>query len=172
MKIRRVWALPSAFTFSIRPIKELIERYIRPEMVIIDPFANKSQYGTITNDLNPEYGTTYCMDALTFLRKMKTRSADIVLYDPPYSFRQATECYKGFGKDKLEIGVTNMKYWSECKKEIARIVKVGGAVICCGWNSNGLDRQRGFDIVEVLIVRHGGSRHDTIVTVEINANLF
>ena len=42
MKINRVWSMPNKNTFSIRPIKELIESYINivkesnPNAVIID----------------------------------------------------------------------------------------------------------------------------------------
>ena len=57
MEIRRAWAMPCKNTFSIKPIKELIERHARG--VIIDPFANSSKIGTITNDLDEEYDTDY-----------------------------------------------------------------------------------------------------------------
>ena len=98
MNFNRVWAMPNSKTFKIKPIKEFVEKYIDGASVIIDPFANDCKYGTITNDLNPEYDTDYHMDALDFLKKIKTESADVVLYDPPYSLRQVVECYKGFGK--------------------------------------------------------------------------
>lgn len=94
-------------------------------------------------------------------------SADMILYDPPYSMRQASECYKSFGKEKLSGTVTNMRYWSSCKKECARILKAGGVCVSCGWNSMGLGKNRGFTIVEVLLVPHGGNRNDTIVVVEV-----
>ena len=134
--------------------------------VIIDPFANSCKYGTITNDLNPEFDTTYHMDALEFLKQIETESADLVLYDPPYSISQAAEMYKSFGKEKLEINVANMKYWSECKNQIARILKRHGRVICCGWNTNGLGKGRDFEMTSVMIVNHGGSKNDTLVTLE------
>ena len=172
MKIQRAWAMPSANTFTIKPIKELIEKYIKCGMVVIDPFANSSKYGTITNDLNPEFKTTYCMDALKFLKKMKTKSADLILFDPPYSFTQAKSCYDGFGKEKLEINVSNKSYWSNCKNEVARVLKLGGICICFGWNSCGIGKKRGFDILEILLVSHGGGCNDTIATVEENRNLF
>lgn len=34
--------------------------------VIVDPFANGCHIGTITNDLNPKFDTTYHLDALDF----------------------------------------------------------------------------------------------------------
>ena len=59
-----------------------------------------------------------------------------------------------------------MNYWSECKKEIARICKKEGIVISFGWNSMGIGKNRGFNMIKVLLVPHGGSRNDTICTVE------
>ncbi len=160
----RIWAMPNGKTFRIKPIKELVERYVYG--CVVDPFANEAKYGTFTNDLNTEFETTHHMDALDFLKSMETDIADVVLYDPPYSMRQASELYKSVGKEKLTATVTSMKYWSDCKIEIARICKLGGTVISCGWNTNGIGINRGFDIVEILIVPHGGSKNDTTVTVE------
>ena len=162
--IRRIWAMPNRLTFTIKPIKELIERYVTG--VVVDPFANSSKYGTITNDLNPEFKTDYNLDALTFLRKLDDGIADVVLFDPPYSISQAAECYKNYGKAKLEKNVANMGYWGDCKNEVARITKTGGVVVICGWSSNGIGINRNFKMIEILIVPHGGSKNDTIVTVE------
>ena len=50
--------------------------------------------------------------------------------------------------------------------EISRILKIGGICMCFGWNSSGVGNRRGFDILEILLVAHGGSHNDTIVTVE------
>lgn len=142
--------------------------------VIIDPFANTSKYGTITNDLNPEYDTTYHMDALDFLKIMKSDSADYVLFDPPFSPRQAAECYHSVGKEKLTGSVTNMRYWALCKDNVARILKPGGKCISFGWNTNGIGKKRGFRMEEILLCAHGGSKNDTIAVVEtkIETNLF
>jgi hypothetical protein len=162
----RVWAMPNKLTFTIKPIKELIEKYVKENQVIIDPFANESKYGTIRNDLNPEFDTHYHLDALSFLKLMESNSADVVLYDPPYSITQAAQCYKDYGKDKLEQNVANMSYWSNCKNEVARILKPNGIVIICGWNTNGIGLKRGFQMLEILAVPHGGSKNDTLCTVE------
>jgi len=166
MNIEKTWAMPNSKTFTIKPIKEFVEAEVNKGGVIVDPFANGCKYGTITNDLNPEYQTDYNMDALEFLKSLPDNSADLVLYDPPYSISQAAEMYKSYGKDKLEISISNMKYWAECKDNIARILKKGGRVICCGWNTNGLGKGRGFEMTKVLIVSHGGSKNDTLVTLE------
>ena len=166
--------MPDSRTFNIPPIKKLLNRYCTPPLVIIDPFANQSTIGTIRNDLNPEYDTDYHLDALQFLKQIDSDSADVVLYDPPYSITQASECYHSYGRDKLETNVANMKYWSMCKDNVARILHAGGYAICFGWNTNGLGINRFFDMKEILIVPHGGSRNDTMVTVEqkITSSLF
>lgn len=52
MIINRVWAMPSKNTFQIKPIKELINKYIFG--TIIDPFANNNKIATITNDLDTQ----------------------------------------------------------------------------------------------------------------------
>ena len=69
-----------------------------------------------------------------------------------------------------EIEATYTRYWSQCKNEIARILKPGGKVISFGWSSMGLGKIRNFKMIEVLLVPHGGSRYDTIVTVEIKGD--
>lgn len=166
MKINRIWAMPNKLTFTIKPIKELVLKYIQYAKVIVDPFSNQSKYGTITNDLNPEFDTDYNLDALSFLRILDSNSADLVLFDPTYSITQASQCYKDYGKDKLNTSVSNMKYWAECKNEVARILKPDGIAIICGWNSNGIGKNRNFEMIEILIVPHGGSKNDTIITVE------
>jgi hypothetical protein len=166
IKISRIWAMPNKWTFTIKPIANLINEEVT-NGVWIDSFCGKYSPATITNDVNPEIPADYHLDALEFLKQMETESAKGVFFDPPYSITQASECYKKYGKEKLEINVSNMKYWAECKNEIARIIKSKGKVICCGWNSMGLGKGRGFKMNRILLVPHGGSKNDTIVTVEI-----
>ena len=162
--------MPNAKTFSIKPIKKFVEDNIKGKAVIIDPFANSNKYGTITNDLNPEFDTNFHLDALEFLRQQKSNSADLVLYDPLYSVNQAAECYHNFGKEKLEINVANQKYWSECKKHVSRILKKGGVALCFGWQSNGIGKTNGMELKEVMLVAHGGGHFDTICTKEIKVS--
>jgi DNA modification methylase len=101
-------------------------------------------------------------DALDFLKEFEGNRADGILYDPPYSITQARQ----YGKKEF----SSMKYWADCKNEIARIIKPGGKAICFGWNSMGLGKNRGFEMTRILLVAHGGSKNDTICTVEIKSN--
>ena len=41
-----------------------------------------------------------------------------------------------------------------------------GKVVSFGWNSGGIGMKYGFKIDRILLVPHGGSHNDTIVTVE------
>lgn len=163
MKIRRQWAMPNSNTFEIEPIKQLIQKYANG--VIVDPFANSNKFGTITNDINPAFDTTYHLDATDFLKQLNDNCADVVLYDPPYSPRQVAECYKQFGQT-VNMETTQASYWSEQKKQISRILKPNGICITCSWNSGGIGMKYGFEIIEILLVPHGGWHNDTIVTVE------
>ena len=169
MEINRAWAMPNSNTFEIKPIQQLIERYIQPHNTVVDPFANNNKYGTITNDLDPQYDTTYHMDATKFLKMLGDNCADVVLYDPPYSSRQVAECYHKFNMS-VNMQTTQGSYWRKQKEQIGRIVKPNGIVITCGWNSGGIGKKYGFEIIEILLVAHGGWHNDTIVTVEKKVN--
>lgn len=164
MEITRKWAMPNKNTFDIKPIKEIINKYLM-DGIIIDPFANKNKIANITNDLDTQYNTDYHLDATEFLKLFKDNEVDMVLYDPPYSPRQVSECYKELGMT-VNMKTTQASYWSNHKKEIGRIVKPNGIVITCGWNSGGIGKKYGFEVVEILLVPHGGWHNDTIVTVE------
>jgi hypothetical protein len=76
-----------------------------------------------------------------------------------------TECYNGIGR-KVFQSDTQGSFYAQKKNKIAEIVKKGGIVICFGWNSMGIGKTRGFEMIEILLVPHGGSKNDTIVTVE------
>lgn len=165
MIFNRVWEMPNSKTFDIKCINNLIQKYIKPEHYSIDPFANKNRIAKVTNDLDPDMGTDYCMDAKEFLKIFDNNSIDFVLYDPPYSPRQVSECYKKLGKT-VNMQTTQSSFWGNLKKEIARVVKPNGIVISFGWNSNGIGKTKGFEIIEILLVSHGGNHNDTICVVE------
>ena len=176
MIINREWSMPNSRTFKVKPIKELIKRYSGKDFIIIDPFANESSIKKeieykkyISNDLDEEYDTDYHLEAQDFMKQFENKSVDLVLYDPPYSSRQVSECYKKLGKT-VTMSDTNSGYFVKFKQEISRILKPNGICISCGWNSNGIGKKYGFEMLEVLLVAHGGNHDDTIVTVERKCN--
>lgn len=166
--INRIWAMPNKNTFSIKPICNLIDKYIFGYS--IDPFANSNKLATVTNDLNKEYDTDYNLDAIDFLKTFDHNSVDTVLFDPPYSPTQVSRSYKELNMT-VNMQTTQTSYWGNLNNEIARIVKPQGIVISCGWNSRGVGLTRGFDLLEVLLVPHGSNHNDTIVVVEKKAIL-
>ena len=167
MKIERKWAMPNKWTFTIKPIAELLKEEINLNKEIwLDPFAGLYSPAQYKNDLNDNANAQDHEDALEWLKKRK--EADGVLFDPPYSPRQVKECYENIGV-ALTGDKTKMSFWSDTKNEIARIIKPGGKVICFGWNSMGIGKNRGFEMKRILLVAHGGSKNDTICTVEIKA---
>ena len=165
IKFSRHWEMPNSNTFEITRIKQLIGDYLKPNFLSIDPFANRSRLAKITNDLNPEMRCDYSLDAVEFLKQFKDQSVDFVFYDPPYSLRQVSECYKSVGIE-VTTETTQASWKTKHINEIARILKPLGIVMCFGWNSNGIGKERGFEMIEILLVAHGGSHNDTIVTVE------
>ena len=167
MNITRTWAMPNSDTFSVPPIGALVKKYLKNSVVSIDPFARNKKWATLTNDLNIETLAQYHLDALEFMQYMAFLGvkADLVLFDPPYSPRQLSECYKEVGK-KATSQDTQSKSWSDWKNAILNIISDDGIVLSFGWNSVGMGKKRGFEIVEILMVCHGGMHNDTICTVE------
>ena len=172
MIITREWAMPNKDTFSIKPIRNLIDRYItdarlKGDKFWIDPFARNSPFKDycITNDLSPDFETDYHEEALDFLKRFEDNSVDGVLFDVPYTPRQISECYKGVGR-AVHKEDTQSSFYGDRKNEVARIIKNNGIVISFGFNSSGIGKKNGGEIIEILLVAHGGAHHDTIVTVD------
>lgn len=170
MIITRVWAMPSAETFSIPPIADLLQRYLGGwgGAVIIDPFARASCWGTIRNDLDPAAPTEYHMEAAAFCDHLHQQGcrAGAVLFDPPYSPRQISEMYKRVGLAVGMEGTQNGRLYKVVRDGLDRLLVPGGLAISCGWNSAGFGSTRGYAMLEILLVAHGGAHNDTIVVVE------
>jgi len=99
------------------------------------------------------------------LRSRSDNEFDALLFDPPYSPRQVSECYKKQGLS-VNMQTTQASFWSNIKTQIQRVCAPGAVVVTCGWNSGGIGKGYGFCINRILLVAHGGWHNDTIVTVE------
>lgn len=175
MLINRKWEMPNSKTFKINAFKDLILEYAKKNYVIVDPFANEhsikqylSKNKYVCNDLDEQYDTDYHLEAQEFMKLFDDCSVDMVLYDPPYTPRQVSEVYKKLNRT-VNMEDTQSSYWVKFKDEIARILKPNGICISFGWNSNGIGIKNNFDIIEILLVAHGGNHNDTIATVEKKA---
>lgn len=179
MECHRNWAMPNKNTFKIKPlytqIDSVLTKFKNQDSTVIDPFSNAHEvlsrltetYGIklITNDLNPEFDTDYHLDALEFLKLQPDNSAEVIMYDPPFSLRQVSESYKSFGIE-VTMETTQASWRARHLDEIKRIIKPNGIVCCFGWNSNGVGLKREFKLDDIELVAHGGSHNDTIMTVE------
>jgi hypothetical protein len=165
IKYNRMLAIASKDTFTIPPIKELLDRYVKPSELWIDPFCGWNSPAQITNDHNPAVTPAkYHMEAVDFANWLDAEY-DGVLFDPPYSYRQVSEHYQVIGKKATQLD-TSTNFYNRVKMPIAPKIKAGGLAICFGWNSNGFGKKLGFEIIEVLLIAHGGHHNDTIVTIE------
>lgn len=168
MTMRRVWAMPSHETFSIKPIGEFVRKYLSDSKASVDPYARNNRWATHTNDLNPDTAADHHMDAIEFLEMIADKGVkvDLVIIDPPYSPRQVKECYDSFGhKMKQEdalLGFVRKKL----KAAICRVLSPGGVVLTFGWNSVGMGKSLGFEQTEILLVCHGSDHNDTICVAE------
>ena len=172
LKITRAWAMPSRWTFTIKPIRGLLDAYVRDGKTWVDPFAGESSPAQITNDINPDRPTMHHLHATDFISRLSDGGHDGILFDPPYSLRQVKECYDGLG---IKMSFEDSKKFPNNVKDIAaNKIKPGGYAITFGWNSGGFGKKRGFKLIEILLVAHGGHHNDTIVTVEkkMNRTLF
>lgn len=166
MKIERKWAMPSKDTFTIKPISELLLRYVGDGKNWIDPFCGYHSVAEITNDHNPDIPALHHLEAEDFVNIFEDNWFNGALLDPPYSNRQISEHYKIIGK-KVNMLDTSTRFYTKVLDKLANKIKKGGYAISFGWNSNGMGKKRGFEIVEILLVAHGGHHNDTICTVEI-----
>lgn len=173
MKFARKWAMPDRNTLSIGPITDFVKSYLVGSHHSIDPFARNCRLADITNDLDPNTSAMYHMDAEEFLLKMAVDEErqvngkfDLVIFDPPYSPRQISECYKGIG---IEVGMKETQsavLYQRVRDAIVPCLTDDGIVLSFGWNTVGMGKNRGFELIEILLVCHGGAHNDTICIAE------
>jgi len=175
----REWAMPNKDTLTIRPIRELVERYIesvpRERGVlsrlgpVVDPFARNCELADITNDRDTATAATHHMDVDDFLAMLQAMlrisgmRPRLVIFDPPYTYNQLRESYK---QRLTQAEAHRFGIWTKAKNMIAEMQASGDRVIHMGHHSNGMCKKRGYGIIEGLIVAHGGAHNDTLVIVE------
>lgn len=162
IKMSAVWAMPSRWTFQIKPIAEFIKRHVCGG-IIVDPFCGTSKLATYSNDLAQGgiHAVEYCEQLLA-----DGVRADCVLFDPPYSPRQISECYKGIGRKVTAVDTMNAVLYANVRKPLAKILKKGGIALSFGWQSSGFTKEE-FETLEIMLVQHGGAHNDTICVAQI-----
>lgn len=163
----RQFSMPNSQTFSVNPIKEFLWKYLKRSKVSVDPYARNTDWATYTNDLNPETSAQYHLDALDFIALLKEKGvkADLIIFDPPYSPRQISECYKGIGLP-TNSKLTSSAFYAEPKNALVDICTNDAIVLSFCWNSNGMGLKRGFVPLDIKLIPHGGWHNDTICMAE------
>jgi len=164
IKFSRIFSMPNSSTFEIAPIRNFVKKYLNNSKISIDPFARNQEFATYTNDLDPDTKAKYHLPAEEFLIKLKNDNikADLIIFDPPYSPRQISECYKNIGKKCNMEDTQSGKLYSKIKNLINDLLEPQGHVLSFGWNSVGMGRKYNYLTEEILLVCHGGAHNDTI----------
>ena len=157
-------------TFKIKPIKELVYKYVGDGAGWIDPFAGNNSPCEYTNDANKDTSAKSHLDAVIFAYQHGMSQPDIkyngVIIDPPYSKRQVSEHYRKYIGRKATQWDTSDRFRNRVMNRICDNIKPGGYALTFGWNSYGFGKKRGFEKVEILVVGHGQGHNDTICVVE------
>jgi hypothetical protein len=138
------------------PIKAFLAKHLDGCEIIVDPFCGKSLLATHSNDL-----AMGGIDAVDFCKGLQGLSADAIIFDPPYSPRQISECYKSIGKKVSKSDTQNAALYSKVRKVLVPLLKDGGIALSFGWQSAGFGEEFG-ETIEILLVQHGGGHNDTI----------
>jgi 23S rRNA G2069 N7-methylase RlmK/C1962 C5-methylase RlmI len=163
--------MPTGDTFNAQPIAAFVRRYLASSKASVDPFARNNAWATVTNDLNPATSADYHLEAEEFCREMarQGKSFDLAIFDPPYSPRQIKDCYDKVGLAVGQKETQSAALYKRVRDAMLPILEPGAIVLSFGWNSAGMGKTRGFDLVEVLLVAHGGAHNDTICIAERQA---
>jgi len=166
MRFSRCFAMPNKATFSIRPIGDFVRAYLACGAVSIDPFARNRNWATYTNDIDPNTSAKSHVDAEVFLKKLANDGvmANIGLFDPPYSPRQIAEHYRASGVVASSKDTQNARLYRRVRDALDLVIQPGGVVLSFGWQSVGMGR--GYELIETMLVAHGGGHNDTICIAE------
>jgi hypothetical protein len=169
IKLSYAFARASAWTFQIPPVKALVTKYVGDGKGWVDPFAGSSVLAEFRNDMNTSRNTPWHMEAQKFCQEilptLPTDGFKGILFDPPYSYRQVSEHYKLCGSKASSMD-TSANFVARVKNAANPHMPAGAIAITCGWNTVGFGKSRGWEKVEILVVEHGSSHNNTLVTVE------
>jgi hypothetical protein len=151
------FAMPSRWTFQQPPVAAFVARHVAGRSCIVDPFCGQSEIAHHRNDL-----ASGGVDAEAFVRGLIAEGvrADCVIFDPPYSPRQISECYKSIGKQASQADTQNARLYARVRAALADILAPDGIALSFGWQSSGFGK--GWRTIDLLLVQHGGAHNDTI----------
>lgn len=144
------------YTFEAPKIREWLEK--RAKGKVLNLFAGKTNLNLdeVRNDLDNSMVADYHKDAYEFVKGWNKGKFDTIILDPPYSYRKSMEKYNGNYTSRFNL----------IKNEIPRILADNGIVITFGYHSTFMGKKRGFKLLDICLICHGGAQHDTIAIIE------
>jgi hypothetical protein len=138
--------------------KILREIGFESDWVVVDPFARNCPLAREwSNDINPETSANHHEESELFLSIVPSNSADLVVFDPPFSEPMAERRYGEGANLYAEPGKIG-----RLMTEIQRILKSDGKLLKFGYNSTKHFPQ--LDLIGGWVINFGGNRNDVIVT--------
>ena len=154
------------YTFENLKIRDWVEnraaRVLTPKGKVLNLFAGKIglTLPELRVDSDMSMNAHVRQDALDFVREWNGLKFDVIILDPPYSYRKSMEMYHGNLNSRFKM----------LADEIPRILNEDGIVISFGYHSTFLGRIRNFELHELCIFAHGGAQHCTIAIIEQKSN--
>ena len=148
------------YTFKSKPIKNWVESKCYGRVLNLFAGRTKLRVKEIRNDVDMGMIADYHMDALDFVNSWSGDKFDVVILDPPYSYRKSMEMYNNHKASRF----------NQLKDAIPNILNDNGIVITFGYHSVSMGEKRGFIQDEICLMYHGGAIHDTIACVEQKVN--
>ena len=107
-------------------------------------------------------------DAEQFLLSLSRRKirGDVLIFDPPYSPRQISEVYQAVGREVGMKETQSAVLYQRVRLAALDVLTDTATVLSFGWNTVGMGKENGFEIVEIMMVCHGGAHNDTICMAE------
>jgi hypothetical protein len=158
IKFERICQPLHSYTFKSPKIRHWVEKNCQGKVLNLFAGMVKLSVPEVRVDADTTTKPDFDMDALEFVRYATKKGLifDVVILDPPYSYRKSMEKYKGFIASPFR----------QLKDELLAIIPIDGKVITFGYHSNSMGKVRGFELLNVLLICHGGAQHDTIAIVE------
>lgn len=158
MKFEYLKAPINKYTFKTKKIREYVESKCEGHTLNLFAGSILLEINELRNDTDETMKAEYHLDALEFMeRAVKEKMLfNTFLLDPPYSYRKSMEFYNGNKNSRFKL----------VKDRISEICPIGGLVITFGYNSVNMGINRGFELVELCIINHGGAIHDTLCGIE------
>lgn len=155
IKFTYIKAPLNRYTFSIKPIREWVEK--RCNGKVLNLFAGKTKLNCdeIRNDVDEKMIADYHFDALDFVKKCISEKLkfDTIILDPPYAYRKSMEMYNGHKASRF----------NQVKDLIPEILNNCGLVITFGYQSVSMGNKKRFcpKRNSTFFSRRSNTRHDS-----------